>query len=99
MKNPVNNFDQEELVKRCRDLRGLVRSLVCDADRAADIEQRVWLKALQASGTPIHAWRSWCRTVTLNLIRGDARKKSSNILEPMAEDVVSTVNTPEQILA
>ncbi len=84
-------WDEEFLDERSRSLRLLVPSLVQTEDAAQDLEQRVWVEALKTKLDCIRFWRSWCRTVALNLIRTDARRKEKRrdealSFDPMAKD-------------
>ena len=97
-------FDQDHLAdaasleSRARALRSLTRSLIRDPERAEDLEQRVWLEALQANLGGIRHWRAWCRKVALNLIRSDARAKQTRRVLGLASEPTSRLEAPDKIV-
>ncbi|MEE9391847.1 MAG: sigma-70 family RNA polymerase sigma factor [Planctomycetota bacterium] len=97
MTRSTDKFDAAEISLRSEQLRSLVRSLVRDPERAAEVEQEVWLSALQGPLNRIQSWRAWCRAAALNFLRGSARRSASRELAPLTSEVVSNAGTPEQV--
>ncbi|MEZ6196779.1 MAG: sigma-70 family RNA polymerase sigma factor [Planctomycetota bacterium] len=96
MTAPADEHDAAEIARRGQQLRALVASLVGDPDRAAEIEQEVWLSALQGPLDRIHSWRSWCRTAALNLLRGRRRRRADQGASPLEDDVPAPGRSPSQ---
>ncbi|MBL8766339.1 MAG: sigma-70 family RNA polymerase sigma factor [Planctomycetes bacterium] len=65
--------DATALLAHAQFLRGLARSLVFDADAAADLEQDTWRTALAHPPRDHASPRGWLATVARNLVRAKAR--------------------------
>src|SRR5690349_5313898 len=73
-------------------VRGLVRSIVVDPGRADDVEQQVWLTAVQHRESTIDTPRAWLATVARNwarrAYRGASRtaRREAAVARPEAVD-------------
>lgn len=87
----------EELLAHADFVRALARSLVIDENRAADVEQRTWLAALEHPPASFTNPRSWFARVARNFVvtmyRGDARRQKYEKDQASEEKIT----TPEEV--
>jgi len=62
-----------ELLARMHWVRGLAGALVRDADRADDLAQDAWVKALRAGPAQAASWRGWFARVMKNRVADEGR--------------------------
>ena len=87
----------EELLTHADFVRSLARSLVIDDNRAADVEQKTWLAALEHPPKEDQSLRGWFSRVVRNCIvsthRGETRRKKYEQEAPKLE----TITSPDEI--
>lgn len=64
-----------DLLQRMHWVRGLAGALVRDADRADDLAQDAWVKALRAGPAQAASWRGWFARVMKNRVADEGRLK------------------------
>ncbi len=64
-----------DLLQRMHWVRGLAGALVRDADRADDLAQDAWVKALRAGPAQAGSWRGWFARVMKNRVADEGRLK------------------------
>lgn len=62
-----------ELLARMHWVRGLAGALVRDADRADDLAQDAWVRALRAGPAQAASWRGWFARVMKNRVADEGR--------------------------
>jgi RNA polymerase sigma-70 factor (ECF subfamily) len=62
-----------ELLARMHWVRGLAGALVRDADRADDLAQDAWVRALRAGPAQAGSWRGWFSRVMKNRVADEGR--------------------------
>ena len=88
-------FDAESLLEHASWMRDLARRLVERDDRADDLAQEVWVKALEHPPRPGPTLRGWLATVARNLARADRRagsRRSQRELESVRASERSTTD-------
>ncbi len=95
-------MNQEDLLTHAGFIKSLARSLVGDEHYAADVEQKVWIAALEhppATDTPLRSWFSRVvRNLTVSLYRRETRRRKyeRNLAAVSSADTLG-ITTPEEI--
>jgi len=76
MSPPHPSAPVETLLEHANWLRRLARSLVGDAQRAEDLSQETWLRALENPPDGDRPLRGWLATVMRNVLRQERRGAS-----------------------
>lgn len=90
-----------DLLLEHRDwVRRLALRLVRDAAEADDVEQQVWLAALEGAGAAVRSPRAWLGTVTRRAVLRRRRATSRRVArEERAARPIATDSTPAEVVA